>query len=264
MMALMDGLVAGFSALVGLIVGSFLNVVIHRVPRDESIVRPRSRCPGCEHEIANRDNVPVVSWVLLRGRCRHCHERISARYPVVEAVTAALFVVVALRFGSSWALPAFLVFTAVLVAVSAIDLELRRIPTPIVWTGFVVGFVLLAAATLGPSPHRWWPLARGLIAAAVCGGVFFAIVLISPRGMGMGDVRLATLEGLFLGWLGPAIPAVGLFLGFLLGSVFGIALMVARRAGRKSKIPFGPFLAAGAYLTVLWGQNLVDAYTRIT
>src|SRR2546423_1575098 len=133
----MDGLAVVGSAGLGLVVGSFLNVVIHRVPRDESIVRPRSRCPECDTPISPRDNIPVLSWALLRGRCRHCGVRIPVRYPLVEMLTAALFAVMGLRFGWSGALPAFLVFSAVLVSVSAIDLEHKRIPTPIVWTGFL-------------------------------------------------------------------------------------------------------------------------------
>jgi leader peptidase (prepilin peptidase) / N-methyltransferase len=259
----MDALAVGASVALGLAVGSFLNVVIHRVPRDESIVRPRSRCPACGTSIAARDNIPLLSFFLLHGRCRACGERISPRYPIVEALTAALFGVTAVRFGWNDALPAFLVFTAVLIAVSAVDLELRRIPTPIVWTGFVTGLALLGIATLGTTPHRWWPLARGLIGAAACGAVFLAIALVVPKGMGMGDVRLVTLEGLFLGWLGPAIPIVGIFLGFLIGSVCGIGLMLARRAGRKSQIPFGPFLASGAFAALLFGQQLVNTYRGI-
>lgn len=256
----MTALAVFLSAVFGLLVGSFLNVVVHRVPRDQSIVRPRSHCPGCEAEITPRDNIPVVSWLLLRGRCRHCGQPISIRYPVIEIATAALFGVMALRFGWSWALPPFLAFAAVLIAVTAIDLELHRIPTPIVWTGFVVGVVLLIVATVTAEPRQWWPLARGLIGAAACGAAFFLVVLAIPRGMGMGDVRLVTLEGLFLGWLGPALPLVGVFFGFLIGSVVGVGLMVARKAGRKTRIAFGPFLAAGAMVAVLWGQRLVDLY----
>ena len=258
----MDGLSILGSAVFGLVVGSFLNVVIHRVPRKESIVRPGSRCPACDTPIAPRDNVPVISWLLLRGRCRHCRARIPARYLVIEVSTAAIFGVMAARFGWSWALPAFLVFAGVLVSVTAIDLEHMRIPTPIVWSGFVVGLMLLVVATAASQPRVWWPLARGLIGAAACGGAFFLMALAAPRGMGMGDVRLVTLEGLFLGWLGAAIPLVGIFLGFLLGSVVGVGLIVARRAGRKSRIPFGPFLAAGALIAVVWGQEIVDAYLR--
>ena len=255
----MDAGLIAVVAVFGLIVGSFLNVVIYRVPRGESIVRPRSHCPECDAEIAPRDNIPVVSWLALRGRCRHCQARISPRYLLVEALTAALFVLVAIEFGESWALPAFLAFTAVLIAVTATDLEHRRIPTPIVWTGLVIGVVLLVAATAAESLPWWW-MARAAIGAAACGGAFLALVLALPRGMGMGDVRLVTVEGLYLGWLGAGLPLVAIFLGFLVGSVVGIGLMVAGRAGRKTRIPFGPFLAAGAYVTLFWGQSLLDAY----
>jgi leader peptidase (prepilin peptidase)/N-methyltransferase len=171
-----------------------------------------------------------------------------------------LFAVMALRFGLSWALPAFLVFASVLVAVSVIDLEFRRIPTPIVWTGFALGLALLVVATASLRSRPWWMLARGLIGAAACGMALLAVALIVPKGMGLGDVRLVTLEGLFLGWLGAGIPLVGIFLGFLLGSIVGVALIFFRKAGRKTKLPFGPFLAAGAVIAVVYGQEILNRY----
>ena len=246
------------TALLGLAVGSFLNVVIYRVPRKESVVRPRSRCPRCGTQLAERDNIPVLSWLILRGRCRTCREPISARYPLVELLTAALFGVVALRIGWHPELAAFLLFTAALVAVSAIDLELYLIPNRILYPALGASIVLLciAAAIHGEVHH----LADAAISMAIAFAVFFAIHVISPRGLGFGDVRLSALLGLFLGWIGPPHVVVGLFLGFLLGAVVSVTLIASGLRGRKDKIPFGPFLAAGALLGVLVGNPIVRVW----
>lgn len=246
--------------LLGLIVGSFLNVVVHRVPRGESIVRPSSRCPGCQAEIAPRDNIPVLSWLLLRGRCRHCSQPISPRYPAIELATGVLFALAAVRFGPSVELAAFAALFASLVAVTAIDLELRLVPKRIVWPTFGTGLVLLAvaAAVLG-EPRR---LADAALGAAGAFAVLFLIHLISPRGMGFGDVRLAALLGLFLGWLGPAHVGLGLFAGFVAGGLAGILALALGRS-RKSALPFAPFLAAGTVLAVLLGRPILDWYLAI-
>jgi leader peptidase (prepilin peptidase)/N-methyltransferase len=250
-------LVAG-CALFGLLVGSFLNVVIVRVPEKQSVVRPRSRCPGCGTQLAERDNVPVVSWLLLRGQCRTCGMRIPIRYPLVEAATAVLFAAAALRLGFDWALPGYLWFFAALLAVSAIDLERFLVPNRIVYPSLVASVVLLGgAAVLGSDLGD---LGRGVLGAAAASGSLLVLALISPRGMGMGDVKLALLLGLYLGWLGWGHVALGLFLGFLLGSLVGIGLLVARVRGRKDPLPFAPFLAAGAVLAVLFGSSLLDWY----
>ena len=245
-------------AVLGLVIGSFLNVVIHRVPKGESIVKPRSRCPKCGTEIAGRDNVPVVSWLVLRGRCRHCGEPISARYPAVEVLTAVLFGVVAGKLGFDWALPAFLVLTAALVALSMIDLDTYRLPTPIIYTTIAISLPLLALAALLDGDARG--IVEALAGGAIAFGLLFVIHLISPRGMGFGDVRLAGLLGLFLGWIELPMVGVGLFLGFLLAAVVGIGLMIAGRRGRRDRVPFGPFLAAGALLAVLVGDAILRVY----
>ena len=245
--------------LFGLVVGSFLNVVIYRVPRKESVVRPRSRCPGCGTQLAERDNIPVVSWVLLRGKCRTCGEPISARYPLVELLTGVLFVAGALRFGVDWVLPAYLVFFASLVAITFIDLEHYIIPNRVLYPTLYIAIPLLvlAAALQGD----WGNLQRAL-AGAVGAWMFFLVLhLVSPRGMGFGDVRLSFLLGLFLGWLDLRHVFLGIFLGFLLGSIVGIVLMVLRRRGRKDHIPFGPFLAAGAVIAVLFGSTILGWYS---
>lgn len=248
------------AAALGLTVGSFLNVVAYRVPRKLSIVRPRSACPACSATIAAWDNVPLVSWLVLRGRCRSCKAPIPWRYPAVEALTAACFVGVTLRLGLVAALPAYLVFAAAMVVVAAIDVEHSIIPRRVVYATLAIGAPLLVIASA--AGHVGWPLAWAAIGGAGAFLALFAVHLVQPAGMGFGDVRLAGLIGAFLGWLGLWRVATGLFLGFLLGAVVGIALMVAGRAGRRTRIPFGPFLAAGAMASVLWGQALSGWWVR--
>jgi leader peptidase (prepilin peptidase)/N-methyltransferase len=242
----------------GLLIGSFLNVVIWRVPRGESIVSPPSACPSCGERIRPRDNVPVVSWLLLRGRCRHCHEPISARYPFVELLTGLVFAVLAARIGFEAELPAFLYLAAIGVALALIDLDVKRLPNAIVLPSYAVAAVLLgAAAVLGDDLGSYL---RAVLGMAALFGLYFVLVLVYPAGMGFGDVKLAGVLGLYLGWLGWGEVVSGGFLGFLFGGVVGGALMMARRAGRKSQIPFGPFMLAGAFAAILWGGALADLY----
>jgi leader peptidase (prepilin peptidase)/N-methyltransferase len=253
---------AAFAGVLGLAVGSFLNVVIWRVPRGESVVRPPSHCPGCDREITPRDNVPVVSWLLLRGRCRGCGTRISVRYPLVELLTAVLFAAVAYRIGPAPELPAYLYLVAVGVALAAIDLDHRRLPNALTLPSYVVVGVLLTVA--GAVTGDWWALARAGLATAAWYGVLFALAVAVPRGMGFGDVKLAGVLGMALGWLGWGEAVVGFFLGFAFGALVGVVLMVLGRAGRKTAVPFGPFLVAGALAAVLFGDAIVDLYVTYT
>ncbi len=249
------------AAVLGLVIGSFLNVVVWRVPRGESVVRPGSHCPRCGREIRGRDNVPVLSWLLLRGRCRDCGEPISLRYPVVEAVTGTLFALVAWRLGADWELPAYLYLVAISVALALIDVDVRRLPDVIVLPSYVVMAVLLLlpAALDG----RWDDLLRAAIGGLALFALYFVLAFINPRGMGFGDVKLASVLGMALGWLGWGVLGVGAFLGFLLGGLYGAVLIVVGKAGRKSAIPFGPFMLAGALVAVLVGQRIADAYLQI-
>jgi leader peptidase (prepilin peptidase)/N-methyltransferase len=237
--------IAVICAVLGLAVGSFLNVVIYRVPKKESVVKPRSRCPSCGTQLAERDNIPVISWLVLGGKCRTCHEPISIRYPLIELLTAVTFAGVGIRFAPHpEVIPAYLLFFACLISVSAVDLDLFIIPNRIIFpTLFASVPLLLLAAVVG---HEWLAL--------------FVVHFISPRGMGYGDVRLAGIIGIYMGWLGLAHVFVGLFLGFLVAAVVGVGLMVARRKGRKDQVPFGPFLAVGATLAVLAGGPLIHAW----
>jgi leader peptidase (prepilin peptidase)/N-methyltransferase len=245
-------------AVLGLLVGSFLNVVIWRVPRGESVVAPRSRCPGCGTQIRTRDNVPVLSWVVLRGRCRDCDEPISARYPLVEIGTAGVFVALTLTIGLEPELPAFLYLGAVGVALAMIDIDVKRLPNAIVLPSYVVGAVLLGVAALVARDLGSY-LRAGLGMAALF-GLYFLLAFIYPAGMGFGDVKLAGVLGMYLGWLGWAEVITGAFLGFLLGGVVGALLMAVRRAGRKSQIPFGPYMLLGAFIAILTGDALADLY----
>ncbi|MEJ7894747.1 MAG: prepilin peptidase [Solirubrobacteraceae bacterium] len=237
-------------AVLGAVIGSFLNVVIHRVPRGESIVSPGSRCPACGTSVRALDNVPVVSWLLLRGRCRHCAEPISARYPLVEALTAAAFAGAALARGVDETLAIELPFLAILVAVAFIDLDHRIIPNAIVSPAAVYAVAITAVVATGELP-----------AALIAGGAAFTGLLLAalaqPAGMGMGDVKLAGVMGLFLG--AAVVPA--LFVAFLSGTVAGLVRIAREGAdARKTGIPFGPFLALGGLAGVLAGPELVDFY----
>lgn len=246
-------------AFLGLFIGSFLNVVIYRVPKGESVVSPRSRCPGCGQEISWYDNLPVVSWLALRGRCRTCAEPISVRYPLVEVLTAAVFASLAWALADQpWAIPAYLWVGGVGVALAAIDLDTHRLPDALTLPSYaVVGGLLLLPAV---ADDQWSAYLRAWLAALAMAGFYFLLAFLKPGAMGMGDVKLAGVLGLVLGWLGWGVVLFGGFLGFLLGGVLGIALMVAGKAGRKSKIPFGPFMVAGAFIAVLWGPDVVTWY----
>ena len=246
------------AAVLGLLIGSFLNVVVWRVPRGESIVSPPSACPRCGRPISPRDNVPVVSWLLLRGRCRHCHEPISPRYPAVELATGAAFALVAARFGLSWELPAFLYLAAVSIALALIDIDVRRLPDAIVLPSYPVAALLLSgAALLDGNPAT---ILRVLLGGAAAFAFYFVLAFAYPAGMGLGDVKLAGVLGMYLGFLGWGEVLVGLFMGFLVGGLVGVALILLRRAGRKSKIPFGPYMLIGAWIAVLAGGAVVDWY----
>ena len=258
----MTWLIAGVAAVLGLAIGSFLNVVVHRVPRGASIVSPPSACPRCGTPIRPRDNVPVLGWLLLRGRCRDCGEPISRRYPLVEAATGVAFALVtvfALTGDRTPAvLPALVYLAAVSIALTLIDLDVRRLPDVIVLPSYVVLLALLGAASLVEGD--WWPFVRTLIGMVAGFGFYFALAFIYPAGMGFGDVKLAGVLGMALAWFGWAELVVGGFLGFLLGGVVGVLLILSGLATRKSMIPFGPYMILGAWVALVWGDDLASAY----
>ena len=234
----------------GLLLGSFLNVVIWRMPRGESLSKPRSRCPSCGTAIRPWDNVPVLSWLALRGRCRHCGARISPRYPLVEALTAGVFVAVALGRGVDDDLLLWLPLAAALVAIAGIDLDHRIIPNKIVVPAAIWG----VAATLLFRPDN---VDDGLIAGGIAFGALFLAALAYPAGMGMGDVKLAGVMGIYLG----SSVAPAMLVAFLAGSIVGVAILAREgRSARKKGVPFGPFLALGGIVGIVFGPELVDLY----
>jgi leader peptidase (prepilin peptidase) / N-methyltransferase len=238
----------------GAAIGSFVNVLAYRLPRRESLVRPRSRCPQCGTQIAGYDNIPVVSWVLLRGRCRHCRAPIPIRYPIVEALTALLFVAVGLKVGLEETLLPALALTITLVAAAETDLEHQIIPNRLIGTSAVAAIALWAIVDYSRLPEN-------LIAGAAAGGFLLIAAIAYPAGMGMGDVKLAGVMGLYLG----ASVAPALFVGFASGAVVGVALALASGSNaRKQGVPFGPFLALGGIVALLYGPEIIDWYGRIS
>ncbi len=260
------GVVVAFLAVLGALIGSFLNVVVWRVPQGLSIVSPPSACPQCGHEIAWHDNVPIVSYLALGGKCRNCTARISVRYPLVEAATAIAFALLGLGAHLDWypaaLLPALLYWAATGLALTLIDLDHHRLPNAIVLPSYIVTAVLLVLASVLTGDYG------RLLTAAVGGAALFALYWILamayPGGMGFGDVKLAGVLGLLLGWLGWAPLIVGAFSAFLLGGLIGAMLMIGGRATRKSRIPFGPFMLAGAAVGVFAGTGIADLYLTTT
>ena len=294
MVSVLAGVVGGL----GLILGSFLNVVIFRIPAGRSVVSPPSACSSCAGKIRPWDNIPVLSWILLRGRCRDCAAGISARYPLVELGTALFFGGVAwwvvsgvstgsitgpgstFAFGSASgiisaagvvdlvtaaavavALVAFLYLAAVSVTLAMIDLDTHTLPNRIVLPAYPVGAALLTgAALLAGEPDRLLP---SLIGGGALFGLYLLMALLYPGGMGLGDVKLAGVLGLYLGWLGWGSLAVGAFSAFLLGGLFSLVLLLTRRANRKSGIPFGPWMLAGAWLGIFGGEAIATGYLSL-
>jgi leader peptidase (prepilin peptidase)/N-methyltransferase len=250
--------------LLGLAIGSFLNVVIYRVPRGESLLHPPSHCPSCGQAVRARHNVPVFGWLLLRGKCADCSAPISARYPLVEGATAVLFVAVSLRIAHldlMAALPANLYFVAIGVALAMIDFDCQRLPNSIVYPSYPVVAVLLSLASATTSD--WGSLGRAAIGAAALFAFYLAIVIAYPAGMGFGDVKLSGILGGLLAYLSWSALVIGAFAGFLLGALVGVAVMMAGRGGRKTALPFGPFMIAGVFVAIFAAQPLMDFYNHI-
>ncbi len=245
-------MIAVVAGLFGLVIGSFLNVVIHRVPIRQSVVWPSSRCPSCGERIKSFDNLPVLSYLVLRGRCRNCKARISPRYPLVEALTGVLFALAAYEFGLSLSLVWALVLISVLVMLAGTDLEHRLLPNTIVGPAAVAGFLLSAAI----DPGGWWVY---LVSAVAVAAGLFALALAYPGGMGMGDVKMGGMLGAFLG----PYAALTVFVGALLGAVVGGALIVTGAIQRRSALPFGLFLGFAGIFTLFLGQESWGWYLRL-
>ncbi|HMK56775.1 MAG TPA: prepilin peptidase [Dissulfurispiraceae bacterium] len=242
----------------GLVIGSFLNVCIYRLPRELSIVNPPSSCPNCKTPIKPWDNIPVISYILLAGKCRKCSQKISLRYPSVELLNGLLYAAAAYQFGWGWHLPLICALISSMILITFIDLDFQIIPDAITLPGMIIG--LASSHFIMPDPFSMNAL-LGFTASVIgllAGGVsFYLIALLSRGGMGGGDVKMMAMLGSFLGWKGVFLTTL---LGSLLGSLIGIALIVFKGKGRKTKVPFGPFLALGSLVALFFGRIILDWY----
>ncbi len=244
----------------GSVIGSFLNVCIYRMPRDKSIVVPLSYCPVCNTPIKAWDNIPILSYIILGGKCRACKAGISFRYPLVELLNALLYVALIWRFGIGWHTLFYFAFVSALMAITFIDLEFQIIPDSITLPGILVG--LIAGSLVLPDPFLRWSLLgyKASVLGAVSGfGLFYIVAVLSKGGMGGGDIKMMAMVGAMTGWKSVLLTT---FIGSLLGSIIGVSLMVFKGKSRKTKIPFGPFLAAGTVITLFYGQEILSWYLR--
>jgi leader peptidase (prepilin peptidase)/N-methyltransferase len=246
--------------LIGSVIGSFLNVCIYRIPRNLSIISPSSRCPSCNTAIKPYDNVPVISFLLLSGRCRYCKAKISLRYPLVETLNALFYGAVLWRYGVGWYTPVFFAFCSSLLVIAFIDLDFQIIPDVITIPGILIG--LIASSVILPDPFARNSLLgfKGSVIGLLSGsGLFYLIAILSRGGMGGGDIKMMAMVGAFTGWKSILLTT---FAASLLGSIVGIFLMIFKGKGRKTKIPFGPFLAVGAIIALFYGEEIMALYLR--
>ncbi len=253
-----DWVLIPYVAVFGAILGSFLNVVVHRLPRGVSTVTPRSACPFCGAPIRARDNIPIVSWLLLRGRCRACSAPISVRYPLIELATGGLFVACLLRFGLTWRGAVAALFCALLLVLALIDFDHFLLPDKITLPGLLAGLALQPV-------HRFAGLTDSLLGVVTGAGALILLInfwywLRGEEGMGLGDVNMLAMIGAFLGWQGAAVTLAS---ATLLGTIFGLAMVALSRLGGRSRLPFGVFLAAGAMVALFWGDDLVRSYLSL-
>ncbi|MDI6801922.1 MAG: prepilin peptidase [Thermodesulfovibrionales bacterium] len=243
----------------GLMVGSFLNVCIYRLPRDKSIVTPSSSCPKCNTPIKPWDNIPVISYIILRGKCRKCGEKISIRYPLVELVNGAFYYAVFNYSGLGWHMPFIFVFISAMIVITFIDMDFQIIPDVITLPGIVIGLLSASFLVLDPFTHLLTIVGfkNSLTGLLLGGGLFYLIAVLSKGGMGGGDIKMMSMVGAFMGWKAVLLTT---FIGSLTGSIVGIFLMIFKGKGRKTKIPFGPFLALGAIITLFFGGQILRWY----
>lgn len=266
-MAAEEPLLIALASILGLMFGSFASAAAYRIPRKESFVTGRSKCPNCGATITAIENIPVFSYIFLKGRCRHCRAKISIRYPLIELGAGVLFGLAAWKFGANAETVIYAAFFWVLVVLTIIDIEHHLLPTRVIYPALLVGAVALAVTALvRDDTDRIVDMALG---AAVFGGIFFVIFYAAPAGgFGFGDVRLALLLGTFVGYLGaPGLVLVAMFMAFLTGALIGVALKWRDERSkqsegplRKAKIPFGPYMALGSVIAIFWGQRILDGY----
>ena len=252
---------AALFGLLGLAIGSFLNVVIYRMPREQSIMFPASRCPGCETKLKRRHNVPVLSWLALRGKCAYCREPISPRYPLVEAATAALFVAVTLRFGLSMALPAYLYLAAISITLAVIAADNMRLPDTLVLPSYVLAVLLLMPA--GAGIGDWHPAARAFAGMAALSAIYFALTLAYPTTLNLADVKLAGLLGLYLGWMSWAALLVGTLGGLVIGALGGGVRIALQQSGRGARLTVGPCMVVATGLAVFVTVPVTTWYASV-
>jgi leader peptidase (prepilin peptidase) / N-methyltransferase len=245
-----------FSFILGLIVGSFLNVCIYRIPRNLSIVSPGSACPSCNEPIKPWDNIPLISYIMLMGKCRHCGQKISLKYPAIELLNGLLYAAVFLKYGAGWGLPLFFLFVSAMVVITFIDLDFQIIPDSITLPGIAIGIAAAEFLVTDPfSANANLGFFESLIGCAAGYISFYIIAVLSRGGMGGGDVKMMAMVGAFTGWKGVFLTTL---IGSVTGSVIGIGLMIFSGAGRKTKVPFGPFLALGSLVTLFFGGVILD------
>lgn len=250
----------------GVIVGSFLNVVIYRTPRNLSVVSPASACPVCQTAIKSRDNIPIFSWLRLGGKCRNCSSHISSRYPLVESATGALFALTTWRYaptsiGSTVDLIALLYFASISISLAIIDIDTHTLPNRIVLPSYFVGIALMSASSVASG--EFYPLRRAALGAALMWAIYFIMAMAYKDGMGFGDVKTAGALGLFLGYLGWKVLIVGAFTAFALGGIFALGLLISRKANAKSGIPFGPWMLVGAWIGIFLGGRIAETYLSL-
>jgi leader peptidase (prepilin peptidase)/N-methyltransferase len=274
--AVMGAYLIGIAGVFGLLIGSFLNVVIYRVPNGMSIVAPPSACPTCGNQIKSYDNIPVVSWLMLKAKCRNCKSKISARYPLVESATAIFFGLVSatiipqLLSGELSAreitagvltLAALLYLAGISVSLALIDLDTHKLPDAIVLPAYIVSGVFFTAASFAQGDFDGLP--RAAIGMGALFLFYFIMAFAFPGGMGLGDVKLAGALGIYLGWAGWGSLATGAIAAFILGGLFAVVLVITRRANRKSGIPFGPWMILGAWVGIAFGNQLFAGYLTL-
>jgi len=241
--------------ILGLIIGSFSNVCIYRIPRNESIIYPASHCPKCRSNILPQDNIPLLSYILLKGRCRHCKSKISIQYPIVELVTGVIYLIIYLIYGLSIQTLIYIMLSPALVIIAFIDLNEQIVPDVISLPGIVIGFILSFFVS-------YISLINSALGILVGGGIILIIgwggsIIFKKEAMGGGDVKLAAMIGAFLGW---RAIIISLFLGFFLGALAGIFLIMTKIKKREEAIPFGPFIVLGSFITLLWGEQIISWY----
>lgn len=247
--------------IVGSIIGSFLNVCIYRIPRNISIITPSSRCPSCNMPIKAIDNIPILSYIFLAGKCRECKAKISLRYPLVESLNAILYVLTLWRFGIEWYTLVYFILCSSLIVITFIDIDFQIIPDRITIPGIFIG--LIAGSLFLPDPFMRYSVLgfkSSIIGFTIGGTIYYAIAVISKGGMGGGDIKMMAMVGSFMGWKSVLLTT---FIGSLTGSLFGLFLMIFKGKGRKTKVPFGPFLAIGTFITLFYGQELLDLYLKL-